>query len=200
MNKLTSLLNKITSFRYYDLLFSLFLSVIGICMIVFPSTVIHIISVLCGVLLCAFALHRFLLLFTARARSVYFLVLFLINLFTLLCALALIFFSRTAVEIIGFFVGLVLIVDVLKRLYLILALREDGRGVPLLPTVICALTLLFGIFLLFVPSAAAGLTSILLGVALIVEGVQNAIFFFAEQKEKKSTKDDYIETDFQDKT
>ena len=76
MKKMKSLLNKIKGFRYYDLLFYLFLTAVGICMIVFPSAAIHIASVLCGILLCIFALYRFLLLFTTKERSLYFLILF----------------------------------------------------------------------------------------------------------------------------
>ena len=130
----------------------------------------------------------------------YFYILFFINLSTLLAALALIFFSHAAVGVIGFFVGLVLIIDALKRLYLILVVRGNRTGALLFPIVGCILTLVFGIFLLFIPRAIAGLTSILLGAALIFEGVQNTIFFFLERRHESRPKDDYIETDFKDKT
>lgn len=195
-----TILNKIKNLLHYDLVFSLLLVVIGLCMILFPSAAIRIASVLCGLLLCAFAIYRFFLLFTARERSLYFLILFSINLFTLLGALALIFFSRAAVGVIGFVVGLVLIVDALKRLYLILPLDAHGGRALWVPLTLCALTLIFGVFLLFAPNVVAGLTSILLGVALIFEGVQNAIFFFLERRHESNPKDDYIETDFEDKT
>lgn len=195
-----TLLNKIKNFPYYELLFSLFLVVIGICMIVFPSLTIHIASVLCGALLLAFTIHRFLLLFSTRERSLYFLILFLINLLTLFGALALIFFSRAAVGLIGCFVGLVLIVDALKRLYLILVLGAHRTRAFWIPLTVCALTLVFGIFLLFAPNAVADLTSILLGIALIVDSAQNAVFFFLDRRYEKQRSDDYIETDFEDKT
>lgn len=200
MKILTTFLNKIKRFRYYDLLFSLLLTAIGACMIFFPSASIFIASVLCGILLCVFALYRFLLLFTTRERSLYFFVLFLIHLFTLLAALALIFFSHAAVEGIGFFIGLVLIVDALKRLYRILVVRDERTPHLFLPIVLCALTLAFGIFLTFAPGVVAGVASILLGIALIFEGVQNAVFFFLEMRRENQHSDDYIETDFQDKT
>lgn len=195
-----TILNKIKSLLYYDLIFSLLLVAIGLCMILFPSAAIRIASVLCGLLLCAFAIYRFFLLFTVRERSLYFLILFFINLLTLLGALALIFFSRAAVGVIGFVVGLVLIVDALKRLYLILPLDAHGARALWVPLTLCALTLIFGVVLLFAPNVVAGLTSILLGAALIFEGVQNAIFFFLERRHESRPKDDYIETDFEDKT
>ena len=200
MKKMKALLNKINVFPYYDLLFSLFFVLVGICMIVFPSTTIYIASVLCGILLLAFALQRFLLLFSTRERSVYFLILFFINLLSLLGALALIFFSRAAVGIIGFFIGCILIVDAVKRLYVLLVLSSHTPKTFALPICMCTLTILFGIFLVFAPNAAAGITSILCGIALIVESVQSAVFFFLDRRHERRKTDDYIETDFEDKT
>ena len=196
-NFLKTIVNKIKDFSYSDLLVSAIILCIGLFLIFFSETVIHIIFIIGGILLAAFSIYRFILLFSTNGRPLLFYLSFLLNLFVFFCALAMIFCAKQTLSLIGRFIGLYLIVSNAYKLYRLLTQSKRDRRFWISLS-LTSLALLLGAFLVFFPRAIAGLVSVFLGIALVYEAIIDIVFTLSERRTNRTK--GYIEVDFTDKT
>ena len=196
-----TLLNKIKSFRYSEVIFGGAVLLIGILTVLFPATALRIIGIGLGILLLAIGASRMLSLFSVKDEGMFFTLRFIGNLFFLFCGLGLLFSSSGMANLICTVTGIYLIVDAATKLFPLLMHRQVRNATFFTRLTLASLTLLLGLALVIAPGAIMNTAFRLVGIALSVEGASTLVSAILRLREKgKSSSSGPIEGNFIDKS
>lgn len=157
------------NFKTTMLVLAILYVIIGVVLIVWPTTARNIICYSLGGLLVLFGVYRIMAYFIVDLPlQMQFGV--AIGIACILAGLLLLFKTDAIVALFGVVIGVILIVDSIFRIQSALDIRRIGGG-HWAPVFICALTMLaIGILLIFNPFKVVETATIVGGVALVVEG------------------------------
>lgn len=180
-----TLLNKIKSFRYSEILLGVCVFVLGILTIIFPETALRIIGLGLGILLLLVGISRMIDLFSVKDEGVFFTLRFIGNLFFLFCALGLLFFSGSMANLVCTVCGVYLIVDASTKLFPLL--MQGGERTPAFYArlVISSLILIFGLALVIAPGLIVNTAFRLIGIALAFEGGSTIVYSVLRLRERR---------------
>lgn len=196
-----TLLNKIKSFRYSEIVFGVCVFLIGLLTILFPQTAIRIIGIGLGVVLLVIGISRMIALFSVRDEGMFFTLRFIGNLFFLFCALGLLFFSGNMANLVCSVCGIYLIVDASSKLFPLLMQSQTRNATFFTRLILSSLTLLLGLALVIVPGVIVHTAFRLIGVALAFEGVSTLIHAILRLREaRRRHSNDPIEGNFTDRS
>lgn len=186
-----------------DLLWSIILIVAGACFIFFPSSALALALRITGAIICAFRIYKICVLLARyeRTRAIVFLI--LNDVLLLICGLMLLVNPTGAIRIVCLVIGVWLIISSGTNLFLLSQLKKSRR-------IWCKITLyiieiLIGFILVLYPSPLAKLIGAILGIGLLMRGITQLLDKKTKLRPKRksnqsSGKEDYITTDFTDKT
>ena len=189
-NKFRQFLSK---FPLFDLLTALF----AILLIAAPISVVTLIIRSIGIAAALYAVARLILSFAISERDLLFTLYSVSYVMLLVFGAILLINPKGALAFLSVSVGLYLIVDGVIRL--LRASRASGAAMVVGMT-LAALTVLFGSVLLFYPAGAVKISAILVGAALLTSSVTNITVLYIPQRRHFNSKQNYIETDFIDKS
>jgi uncharacterized membrane protein HdeD (DUF308 family) len=198
-----TLLNKIKSFRYAEVIFGVCIFLIGLLTIFFPQTAIRIIGLGLGILLLIIGASRMVTLFSTKDEGMFFTLRFIGNLFFLFCAIGLLFFAGRMANFVCTVCGIYLIVDASTKLFPLIVYKHKRNASFYTRVILSTLILLFGLALVVAPGAIVNTAFRLVGVSLAFEGgstVVYAVLRLRERREKARHSTDPIEGRFIDKS
>lgn len=198
-----TLLNKIRSFRHFEIVFSLCVILIGILTILLPNIAAYILSIGLGILLLSLGVEGIVKLFRHRENDLFFFVRFLSYLLLIFCALGLLFFGSLMRGLVCAAVGVFLMVDSGIKLYDLLSRPQPRDASFYIRLSISALTFILGLALLITPSEVLLGALRLLGVALLIEGINALVNYLLRLRQKRIEKNNPknpIETSFTDRS
>lgn len=180
-----TLLNKIKSFRYSELLLGVCVFLIGLLTIIFPQIAVRIIGIGLGIILLIIGVTRMVNLFSSKDESVFFTLRFIGNLFFLFCALGLLFFSGSMANLICTICGIYLIVDASTKIFPMLTQSQTRNATFYAKLTLSSLTLILGLALVIVPGAIVNTAFRLVGVALAFEGASTVVYAVIRLRERR---------------
>ncbi len=196
-----TLINKIKSFHYFEVIVGILVGVIGLITIIFPNIAIQIISFGLGILLLCLGTKRMIELFSTKEGDVLFFVRFLGNLFFLFASVGLLFFHTHLSSLVCFLCGAYLVVDAGGKLFSLLTRRGERNASFWSRLILASLVLILGLSLILTPMAILNTAFRLVGVAILIEGVSTTYYAFVRLKENQQKKNQGpIETSFTDRT
>ena len=196
-------IDKILSFRYSGIIFSIILFLIGLSIILFPSIAFYILSIGLGLLLLSFGVEGMIRLFLQRSEGLFFFLRFMGCLLLLGGGVGLLFFGTHLAGPVCFGIGLFLIIDASVKLFLLLAHKQVRTRSFWMRLSLSALSFILGLALLLTSSSILLGAIRLLGVALLLQGVHSfvdSILRLYTAKCKKSSDHPPIETSFTDRS
>lgn len=198
-----TLINKIRSFRYFDITFSLLIFFIGLLTILLPNIAIYVLSIGLGILLLCFGGEGMLQLFHKRESDLFFFVRFIANLLLIFGALGLLLFGPLLSGLVCSAVGIFLLIDASVKLFDLLSRRQTRNASFWVRLSVSALSFILGLALLVTPSGVLLGALRLLGIALMVEGVNSLVYYvlrILQKKQRKSNPKIPIESSFTDRS
>ena len=198
-----TLLNKIKSFRYSEVLFGGCVLLIGILTVLFPNTALRLIGIGLGILLLIIGSSRMISLFSTKEQGMFFTLRFIGNLFFLFCGLGLLFSTGSMANLVCTVTGIYLIVDAASKLFPLLMRTQNRNATFFTRLILSSLTLVLGLALVIVPSAIVSTAFRLVGIALAMEGASSlvhSILRLKEQGKKSRSGSGPIEGNFVDKS
>ena len=180
-----TLLNKIKSFRYSELLLGVCVFLIGLLTIIFPQTAVRIIGIGLGIVLLIIGITRMVSLFSIKDESVFFTLRFIGNLFFLFCALGLLFFSGGMANLICTICGIYLIVDASTKIFPMLTRTQTRNSTFYTKLILSSLILILGLALIIVPGTIVNTAFRLVGVALVFEGGSTIVYAIIRLRERR---------------
>lgn len=189
--------NKLRAAKYGYLVLSVLLCVLGMILIVVPDFSLAVLCRICGILLTAFGVSRLLgYIFRGSYRSDFGLDLVL-GIMQAVLGLVLIFQADTMVSLICILLGIYILADSLFRIRTAFHTKAYGLGSWWLILTAAVITAVFGIILLFRPQEGSAAIMMLLGIAILVEGIQCLISVLSVSKILKDTEQQKLD-DFHD--
>ena len=215
-NLFQKILHSFDEFRQGFPLVALLALLAGVFLIVFPETALTMLIRIYGAIILLYGLLRlFALLFGGVGDGMEILVVFRLLWVLFLLVVGAIFVaspSETA-SFLAVVAGIYLLVDGAVKLYRLLMSRAaiaaafglsiENTTLRVFYTTFCILTVSAGIFLLVYPKNMVRVLAVIAGVALLIEGVQGIVAFFAERaakRKKESEENAFVATEFIDKT
>lgn len=196
-----TLLNKIKSFRYSEVIFGVCVFLIGLLTILFPQTAVRIIGLGLGIVLLIIGVSRMISLFSVKDEGMFFTLRFIGNLFFLFCALGLLFFSGSMANLICTVCGIYLIVDATTKIFPLLGKSQIRNGAFYAKLTLSSLVLILGLALVIVPGVMVNTAFRLVGIALAFEGGSTVVYSIIRLREARKEKSKGpIEGSFIDKT
>ena len=198
-----TLLNKIRSFRHFDLIFSICTILIGLLTFFFPSIAIYILSIGLGVFLLGFGIEGMIRLIRHKGSDLSFFIRLLGTLLSIFGALGLLFFGTLFAGFVCNAVGIFLLIDASVKLFDLLACPRQRTPSFWIRLSISALTFILGLALLITPTGVLLGALRLLGIALSVEGASSLVYAALRLRADSGVKQnshDPIETSFTDRT
>lgn len=198
-----TLLNKIRSFRYFDVCFAVCIVLIGLFTILLPDVATYILSIGLGILLLCFGAEGMLRLFHQKGADLYFFIRFIANLLLVFVGIGLLFFGSYFTGLVCSAIGIFLLMDASLKLFDLLSHPHARNASYFIRLGISALSFILGLALLITPIEVVLEAFRLLGVALLVEGIHSLTYAILRLCVKKTQKDDLngpIETSFTDRT
>ena len=198
-----TLLNKIRSFRHFDIVFSLCVILVGLMTILFPGVAVYILSIGLGILLFCFGIEGMVQLFAHRESDLYFFIRFIANLLLIFCAIGLLFFGSYFTGLVCTAVGMLLLVDSSIKLFDLLSRPQKRDRSFWVRLSVSALSFILGLALVITPTTILLGALRLLGVALLVEGISSLVYYIlrlGQQRAKKNDPEIPIESSFTDRS
>ncbi len=198
-----TLLNKIKSFRYSEIVFGVCIFLIGVLTILFPQTAVRILGLGLGIVLLIIGISRMAGLFSAKDEGMFFTLRFIGNLFFLFCALGLLFFSGSMTNLICTVCGVYLIVDASTKIFPLLRQGQKRTASFITKLTLSSLILILGLALVITPNAIVNTTFRLVGFALSFEGgstIVYAVLRLKERRHRERHSTEPIEGNFVDKS
>ena len=185
-----------------DIVSAIALTVAGVLFAVFPASALSVTLRIAGAFLCAVQGYKLYQLFKNYERTVAFPLLVLSEGLVLLCGIILLINPGSAVRIVCAALGAWLAVSSVFSLFAYSKIKKTSKIWFYIAIEI--LELLIGIWLIFFPSSLASLIGRFLGIALIIKGVSMLTATRTKSRrsgrQSKNEKQDYISTDFKDKS
>ena len=189
--------NKFRQFLSKFPLFDLLTAIFALLLMIAPISVITLVIRTIGITAALYAILRLVFNFTLNVRGVLFTLYSVSYVMLLVFGAILLINPKGALAFLSVSVGLYLIVDGVIRL--LRASRASGAAMVVGMT-LAALTVLFGSVLLFYPAGAVKISAILVGAALLTSSITNITVLYIPQRRHFNSKQNYIETDFIDKS
>lgn len=168
---------------------SLILLMLGICLIVWPGASAQTLCILAGAAIALFGLTKLIQYFRRKEDGVGFQLDFATGVLGLMFGVMIIAFSRAILGAIPVFLGIFILLDGVFKLQTAMDSRRFGLpgwwGLALFAAAVCIL----GIYLIVRRYESVEIMAMILGIALLLDGVQNlGVMLYAVRKRKRDAK------------
>lgn len=176
-------------------LLSLAFIALGICFIVWPTASVQTLCALAGAVLEVFGLIKLVGYFAQKRSGLAFQFDFILGVLGIVLGLVVISFARKIVGVIPIFLGIFILVDGIFKLQTAFDAKHWGlpawRVILLVALAVCTV----GVTLIVKRYESAATVAVILGIALLVDGVQNLIVaaYAIHKKRKEAVTVDYTE-------
>lgn len=182
---------------------ALLLILAGLCFLIFPEGALHILLRVVGAVLLLYVVLTVTLLLLRGMRGMFFAVEVLICIFFFAASMVLLIAPGEALAFAGFITGLFLAADGAVHIYREIMYRFPRRNaMGWIGFALYIVTMIVGIWLMVHPGGAVRITSLLLGIAFLIEGAERLLWFSVRKLRKPGapTHEEYIEGTFTEKT
>lgn len=175
----------------------------GLCFLIFPEGALHILLRTVGVALLLYVILTVALLLMRGMRGMLFAVEVLVCVFFFAVSMVLLIAPGEALAFAGFITGLFLAADSAMHIYREIMFRFPRRNaMGWITFALYIVTMIVGIWLMVHPGGAVRVTSLLLGIALLIEGAERLLLFavIRLRRPQAPPHGEYIEGTFTDKS
>ena len=199
------LFKALSSFGWGVLLYALLFIVAGVLLLAFPEDGLPTAIIVISVITMLYAVITTVIALTGKKRGFKFFIDLIGAIAALFCGIFLIIKRNDdAVTLLAFFIGALIVIDGSFKLHTATAAKEYKNAAWWILLVLSLITIVGGFFLVKRPPEAVKTCSVVLGLLMIIDGIQNGfITFYApalENRLKRENSDKNAETDASSET
>lgn len=199
------LFKALSSFGWGVLLYALLFIVAGVLLLAFPEDGLPTAIIVISVITMLYAVITAVIALTGKKRGFKFFIDLIGAIAALFCGIFLIIKRNDdAVTLLAFFIGALIVIDGSFKLHTATAAKEYKNAAWWILLVLSLITIVGGFFLVKRPPEAVKTCSVVLGLLMIIDGIQNGfITFYApalENRLKRENSDKNAETDASSET
>lgn len=174
---------KIKSMYKTSIIFSVILFLIGLFLLINPTTTLHAISYLIGIILIVWGIIPVITFFSNKETQNYLEFSFIIGVFSLIFGIIVMINPDIIGSIIPFLIGIWMIINGLTKLYYAINLNKENNAT--MSIVISSLILVFGIILIFNPFKGAVVLTQVIGISVIIYSILDLVECYTLKKTVK---------------